>query len=143
MSYRNYWLYKWPYLLLQKTSKVLEIEKCRTHTSPMQIIADRYDKDEIYFEAPPSSILDNEMTHFINWFNDFYHDRSTWAKVAVLHVYFESIHRFEDSNGCIGRALIEKKLSKNLGHASLIAVPQIIIKKKRTIMQLLRIIIML
>ncbi len=124
-------LYKWHNLLLQKNSKISDIGKYRTHTDPMQVIAGRYDKHEVYFEAPPSSILDKEMTHFIDWFNDSSQCSSVLAKAAVSHVYFESIHPFEDGNGRIGRALVEKILSKNLGYPSLIAVSQIITKKKK------------
>lgn len=124
-------LYEWHALLLQKTSKVLDIGKYRTHSDPMQIIAGRYDKHEVYFEAPPSSIVHKEMTHFIEWFNSSSQDISILAKAAVAHVYFESIHPFEDGNGRIGRALVEKVLSKNLGYPTLIAVSQVITKRKK------------
>ncbi len=124
-------LYKWHKLLMHHESRISDIGKYRTHSDPMQIIAGRYDKKIVYFEAPPSRNVHKEMTGFIKWFNGSIQKESPLVRAAIVHVYFESIHPFEDGNGRIGRALVEKALSQSLGHPILIAVSQIITKRKK------------
>ncbi len=122
---------EWHRLLMQGELKITDIGKYRTHDDPMQIVSARYDKCEIYFEAPPSRCVHEEMTAFIEWFNEALDEGSTLVKAAVAHVYFESIHPFEDGNGRIGRALVEKVLSRDLGCPTLIAVSQVIARRKK------------
>ncbi|QZA59167.1 Fic family protein [Candidatus Rhabdochlamydia porcellionis] len=71
------------------------------------------------------------MAAFINWFNSTNASLSILAKAAIAHVYFESIHPFEDGNGRIGRVLVEKVLSQGIGHPVLIAVSKILEKQKK------------
>ncbi|PCI91084.1 cell filamentation protein Fic [Candidatus Aerophobetes bacterium] len=124
-------LHDWHRLLMRGESEISDIGKYRSHEDPMQIISGRYDKKEIFFEAPPSADVFKEMTKFIDWFNSPSQKESILAKAAVTHVYFESIHPFEDGNGRIGRALVEKVLSQYLGHPTLIAVSQVITRRKK------------
>ena len=70
------------------------------------------------------------MSRFIQWFNDS-RGESILVRAAITHVFFESIHPFEDGNGRIGRALVEKALSQSLGHPTLVAVSQGIIRRKK------------
>lgn len=83
----------------------------RKHASPMQVISGSVANPNIHFEAPPSRIVPNEMKHFIKWYNSS-EISSPIIKAAVAHLYFESIHPFEDGNGRIGRAIAEKALSQ-------------------------------
>lgn len=127
-------LYEWHKLLMDNSSKISDIGKYRTHEEPMQIISSRLDNKIIDFEAPPSKEVYNEMDKFIKWFNDS-KEKSTLTKAAITYVYFESIHPFEDGNGRIGRALVEKSLSQSLNQSTLIAVTEIT-KRKKSIMKL-------
>lgn len=52
-------------------------------------------------------------------------------RAAIAHVYFESIHPFEDGNGRIGRVLVEKVLSQGVGRPVLIAVSKMLEKRKK------------
>lgn len=124
-------LFEWHRLLMGRDNKISDVGKYRTHEDPMQIISGRYDKRVVYFEAPPSKQVRKEMTKFIQWFNASIHDESPLVRAALSHVYFESIHPFEDGNGRIGRALVEKALSQSLGYPTLMAISQIISKKKK------------
>ena len=85
----------------------------RTDEAPMQIVSGSVARPTIHYEAPPSSRVPPEMAQFLDWFNE-----SPWmappVKAAVAHLYFESIHPFEDGNGRIGRAIVEKALSQGL-----------------------------
>ena len=121
-------LWKW-HALLFKDTEIEHVGHYRTHLEPMQIISNRYDRPTIYFEAPPSAKVFTEMERFIEWFNAPH--PSILGKAAVAHVYFESIHPFEDGNGRIGRVLIEKILSKGIGKAVLIAVSKVLELRKK------------
>ncbi|MBN1216125.1 MAG: Fic family protein [Candidatus Lokiarchaeota archaeon] len=124
-------LYEWHVLLMKNEYRISDIGNYRTHDEPMQIVSGRLDKQIVYFEAPPSKDLKNEMNEFIKWFNDSKNDESILTRAAIAHVYFESIHPFEDGNGRIGRALVEKVLSQSLKMPTLIAISQIITKRKK------------
>ena len=123
-------LYHWHDMLMHH-SRIQDRGKYRTHEDPMQIVSGRYDNHTVYFEAPPSSRVHEEMTKFVEWFNDSREKKSALARAALAHVYFESIHPFEDGNGRIGRALVEKALSQNLGQPTLIATSQVITRRKK------------
>src|SRR5260370_37250412 len=75
------------------------------------------------------------MKRFIVWFNDTVpggkRPLSALTRAGIGHVYFESIHPFEDGNGRIGRALAEKSLAQNLGQPSLIALAYTIERKRK------------
>jgi Fic family protein len=124
-------LYEWHRLLMSDESNISDIGKYRTHEEPMQIISRAYDRPIVHFEAPPSKNVLKEMNQFIRWYNDSKNEESILAKASIVHLYFESIHPFEDGNGRIGRALVEKSLSQALGRPTLIAISQEINQKKK------------
>lgn len=106
-------------------------EGYRTHAEPMQIVSRRLDRTRVFFEAPPSSRILHEMTQFIEWYNSQSKDEPILGQAAILHVYFESIHPFEDGNGRVGRLLIEKFLSQSIGYPLLIAVSSVLESRKK------------
>ncbi len=101
----------------------------RTHEDPMQIVSNRYGSTKVFFEAPPSQRVPQEMGAFIEWFQ--LSSGPILTKAAIAHLYFESIHPFEDGNGRIGRLLSEKLLSQSVGRPVLIPVSQILEKRKK------------
>jgi Fic family protein len=117
-------LWKWVGLLFRENGQY------RTGPEPMQIVSNRYDRPTVFFEAPPSDRVHSEMESFIQWFNQP-SEGSILGKAAMAHVYFESIHPFEDGNGRIGRALVEKLLSREVGKPVLIAMSKILEKRKK------------
>jgi Fic family protein len=114
----------------------------RNHEEPMQIISGAFGKEKIHFEAPPSAIVPQEMEQFIQWFNDTAPNQPNEIlhapiRAAIAHLYFESIHPFEDGNGRIGRALAEKALAQTLGYNPLISLSATIERNKKDYYQLL------
>jgi len=75
------------------------------------------------------------MTAFIEWFNEAgqggKQEIPYLIRAGIAHIYFESIHPFEDGNGRIGRAISEKALSQSLGRPTLIAISQTIEKSRK------------
>jgi Fic family protein len=113
----------------------IEIGKYRTHREAMQVVSGRYDKPKVHFEAPPSVYVPKEMEKFIEWFNKSAPNGSDQlpplVRAGIAHIYFVSIHPFEDGNGRIGRGIVEKSLSQNIGHPTLIALSSSINDKRR------------
>lgn len=124
-------LCNWHLNLFNHQSSLDDVGKYRSHAEPMQIISHRYDSPVVFFEAPPSNKIQEEMSAFVNWFNATEGKESFLGRAALAHVYFESIHPFEDGNGRIGRVLIEKVLSQSVKRPLLIAVSQMLEKRKK------------
>jgi Fic family protein len=109
----------------------------RTHQEPMQVVSGAVGKEKIHFEAPPSAQVSAEMKKFIAWFNDTAPGAKNEIKkapvrAAIAHLYFESIHPFEDGNGRIGRAIAEKALSQTIGRHVLLSLSQTIEADKKS-----------
>jgi len=121
--------------MLMNGRRNIEAGKYRTHKEVMQIVSGRYDKPDVHFEAPPSLDVPMEMERFIKWFNDTGPGGNKplppLTRAGIAHIYFVSIHPFEDGNGRIGRAIIEKSLSQHIGQPTLIALSATINDKKR------------
>jgi Fic family protein len=102
----------WHTKLLGNTTHI-HAGEWRTDDAPMQIVSGSVARPKVHYEAPPSSRVPHEMKQFLIWYNE-----SPWmappVKAAVAHLYFEAIHPFEDGNGRIGRAIVEKALSQGL-----------------------------
>lgn len=124
-------LFKWHRWLFDHQTHLNDIGIYRTHSEPMQIISTQYDSRKVYFEAPPSPQVMAEMTKFIDWFNKNRGSGSILGRAAIAHAYFESIHPFEDGNGRIGRLLVEKILSEEIGKPLLISLSLILEKRKK------------
>lgn len=122
--------------LLMSYRKDLEAGKWRTHNEPMQVVSGTFGKIRIHFEAPPSEMVPEEMKRYIKWFNDTSPGggkeiKKAPVRSAIAHLYFESIHPFEDGNGRIGRALAEKALSQGLGRPILLSLSKSIDSNRR------------
>ncbi len=119
-------LFAWHRTLMRGDPKVLA-GAWRTHSEPMQVVSGAVGKARLHFEAPPSAAVAAEMTRFVDWFNAS-RERVPDAPVraAVAHLYFESIHPFEDGNGRMGRALAEKALSQGLGRPATLSLSRTI-----------------
>jgi Fic family protein len=124
-------LFQWHDKLFNDQSHIDDCGKYRTHLEPMQIISRRYGSAKVFFEAPPSIKVPQEMASFVDWFNSKSISEPILGRAAIAHVYFESIHPFEDGNGRIGRLLVEKILSQGIQQPILLAISKVLEKKKK------------
>lgn len=77
----------------------------------MQVVSGGFGKEKVHFQAPAAVLIDNEMTHFIDWFNQKDALDAT-LKAAIAHLWFITIHPFDDGNGRIARAITDMQLAK-------------------------------
>ncbi len=124
-------LCQWHHKLFKDHTSIEDCGKYRSHREPMQIVSRRYDSRKVYFEAPPSKKIQEEMERFVHWFNSTNESEPILVRAAISHVYFESIHPFEDGNGRIGRILVEKVLSQGIKRPILMAVSKILERRKK------------
>lgn len=128
-------LFTWHTMLTNGRRDLLDIGMYRTHNDPMQIVSGPIHRPTIHFEAPPSQRVRKEMDQFVSWFNQTGGQAPSTLtpllRAGIAHLYFESIHPFEDGNGRIGRAISEKALSQSLGRPTLIAISHTIENKKK------------
>jgi len=118
-------LFNWHKMLLAGDNSISVVGGYRTHAEPMQVVSNIAHEPKVHFEAPPSLAMQKEMDALIEWFNATSPKGEkplpAVTRAGISHLYFVSIHPFEDGNGRIGRAISEKSLAQNLGQPSLIA----------------------
>lgn len=83
-------------------------------TGPMQVVSGAMGKEKVHFQAPAASILEDEMKKFISWFNNE-EQSDPVIKAAVAHLWFVTLHPFDDGNGRIARALTDMLLARSDG----------------------------
>jgi len=128
-------LFSWHKMLLG-TDRKITIGEWRNHPERMQIVSGTIGKETIHFEAPPSRQVPAEMEQFITWFNETgpggkQEIKKAPVRSAIAHLYFESIHPFEDGNGRIGRAIAEKALSQSIGRPVILSLSRTIEAHKK------------
>lgn len=90
----------------------ITVGKWRDHLKgPMQVVSGAMGKERVHFEAPDAERLNKEMKAFLAWFNSK-HLSDFVLKSAVAHLWFLTIHPFDDGNGRIARALADMLLAK-------------------------------
>lgn len=128
-------LFDWHARLMSGRRDLNDIGCYRTSEEPMQVVSGTIYDPKIHFEAPLSEAVPREMDRFIRWFNDSAPGGSSplpaLTRAGIAHLYFVSIHPFEDGNGRIARALSGKALAQSLKQPTLIALSQVIEKHKK------------
>lgn len=77
----------------------------------MQVISGPVGKPKVHFVAPAAARLETEMGKFLKWFES--NEQDPLLKAAIAHLWFVTIHPFEDGNGRIGRAIAELCLARS------------------------------
>jgi Fic family protein len=128
-------LFAWHRMLVRGRGDLRDIGHYRTGNEPMQVVSGAIHDPRVHFEAPPSPDVPGEMARFTAWFNRTASGGSeplpALTRAGVAHLYFVSIHPFEDGNGRIGRAIAEKALAQSLGQPTLTALAATTLTKRK------------
>ena len=81
---------------------------------PMQVVSGDHGREHVHYEAPTAEKLDAEMTAFLEWYNTE-EKIDPVIKAAIAHLWFVTIHPFEDGNGRIARAIADMSLARSEG----------------------------
>jgi Fic family protein len=134
-------LFRWHKMVTRGRRDLHDIGRYRTHEEPMQVVSGAVHQPRIHFEAPPSVDMDTQMSAFLAWFKSSGPGAENTVppltRAGIAHLYFVCIHPFEDGNGRIGRAVIEKALAECLGEPSMIALSKTIEKGRKAYYQAL------
>ncbi len=93
-------------------SGLYEIEVGKYRTGEMQVISGAMGKERVHYQAPEPERLAEEMGIFIAWFNEET-ELDAVIKAAIAHLWFVSIHPFDDGNGRIARAITDMLLARS------------------------------
>lgn len=80
-------------------------------TGPMQVVSGPMGRERVHFQAPDAHLLASEMEKFIHWYNSS-KSIDPVLEAAIAHIWFITLHPFDDGNGRIARALTDKKLAQ-------------------------------
>lgn len=80
-------------------------------SDPMQVVSGPLGREKVHFQAPSSSRLKAEMNSFLKWLNT-QQDLDAVLKAAIAHLWFVTIHPFDDGNGRIARAITDMLLTR-------------------------------
>lgn len=134
-------LFAWHHMLVRGRRDLRDIGRYRTGEDAMQVVSGAIYAPRIHFEAPPSSEMPQEMRDFVSWFNRTApggsESLSSLTRAGIVHLYFVSIHPFEDANGRIARAIAEKALAQGLRQPTLIALAATILAKRKAYYRML------
>jgi Fic family protein len=97
----------------------IAVGRVRDHADAMQIVCGALGREVVHYEAPPSKQVAAHMKRFLTWFEttrpaSSAHALNGIARAALVHLWFESIHPFEDGNGRLGRALADMALAQDM-----------------------------
>ena len=97
----------------------IAVGRVRSHADAMQIVSGALGRELVHYVAPPSAQVTAEMDGLLAWFNSTRPVGGATAmngiaRAALVHLWFESIHPFEDGNGRLGRALADMALAQDM-----------------------------
>ena len=100
-------------------------------TGIMQVVSGGLGREKVHFQAPDANLVKQEMEIFTDWFNDK-QNLDPVLKAGIAHLWFITIHPFDDGNGRIARAITDMQLSKSDGNTQRFFSMSAQIQKKRS-----------
>lgn len=85
----------------------------RGDDEPMRVVSGPVGRETIHYEAPPSSVIDSEIAHLLEWWAASRGGLEGLIRAAIAHFWFVTIHPFEDGNGRIARVITDMALAQD------------------------------
>ena len=82
-------------------------------TGPLQVVSGPIGRERVHYEAPAADRLDQEMKVFLDWFNQVEDPAALVLRAGVAHLWFVTLHPFDDGNGRIARAITDLTLARS------------------------------
>lgn len=79
---------------------------------PMQVVSGRIGRETVHFEAPPREGLETELQRLSHWFNNPPSDLDGLIRAGIAHLWFVTLHPYDDGNGRLARALTDRALAQ-------------------------------
>jgi len=79
----------------------------------MQVVSGRMGRERVHFVAPPRERLDDRVAEFLTWFNQPPTDLDGLVRAGLAHLWFVTLHPFEDGNGRLARAITDMALAQD------------------------------
>jgi Fic family protein len=128
-------LFGWHRMVTSGRKDLVDMGRYRTSREPMQVISGPIGSPIVHFEAPTSKQVPVEMKRFVSWFNctapGSKKPLPAITRAGTAHLFFESIHPFEDGNGRIGRAIAEKAMTQSFGQPVLVSLATTILAHQK------------
>jgi Fic family protein len=128
-------LFAWHGMVANGRTDLRDVGRYRSGGDPMQVVSGPMYAPIVHFEAPSAAQVGAQMVTFIEWFNRTAprgpEPLPALTRAGIAHLYFESIHPFEDGNGLVGRVIAEKALAQSLGRPSLTVLAATILARRR------------
>jgi Fic family protein len=83
--------------------------------APMRVVSGRFGRERVHFEAPPRARLGAELARFLRWFDESRGQVEGLVRAGLAHLWFVSLHPFEDGNGRLARAVTDMALAQDEG----------------------------
>jgi len=83
----------------------------RKKLEPMQVVSGPVGREKVHYEAPPAARLPREMARFLAWWRSGRNPEEGLLRAALAHLWFVTVHPFEDGNGRITRAIADMALA--------------------------------
>lgn len=128
-------LNEWHRMVMNGRRDIVDIGRYRRHHEPMQIVSGVMGRQRVHFEAPPSERLSAEMGRLLEWLARTSPEGPdplpALSRAGIAHLWFESIHPYEDGNGRIGRAIAESALARAISTPTFNAMSKSLLKHRK------------
>lgn len=106
-------LFDWHKTLFEADSRKNQITIGAYRKDKMAVVSGPYGKERIHFEAPPAVRLNKEMNKFLSWIEKPNKSSAALIRAGIAHLWFVTIHPFDDGNGRIARAITDMTLARS------------------------------